>query len=794
MVNRLLFRKLWRDLWHRKGALLALLIIVAIGVGVYVSMAGVYRDLDGSRSRYYRAQRLADFYVDLKRAPEWVTDRVAAMPNVRSVRGRVFFGVRIDLPRLDVPVTGTAISMPVKPVPVLNDVLLRSGSWFSHQDSEEVVLNDAFARENDLRPGTRIKVMLMDKQHDLLVVGTAMSPEFVYLIPADGGMAPDPARFGVMYMPERFLQEACDLDGAYNQLIGLVHDNSDVAVDNTLTLIEESLDAYGVTNTAAARDHPSTRFLHDELRGLKINSTVMPTIFLGVAALVLNVLIGRMVVQQRTIIGTLMALGYPTGSILRHYLSFGAIIGTLGGTTGIILGVYLETVFVKMYRTFFALPEINAHLYPEILATGMAISVLFALAGTVKGVRVAAALQPAEAMRPPPPEKGVHVLPERILPLWRRLPFRWKMITRAVFRNPFRSMVSVLACSVSTALVFTAVSMMATLDYMMGYEFEKVSHQDFTVSLRDPAGRHGPPEIESLPATSFTEPQLAVVCDISNGPYRKRLGVTGLPSGNRLYTPLDKQGRPIGIPTAGLVLAKKVAEILNVQPGDTVRLRPLIARRQEVTAPVVATVDTFFGLSAYADINYLSRLLGEEWSANLILGRWFRGSYKVPFLAKLKERPTVVGISERTRALTQLDEAFGELMGASMGIMVLFAGLIAFGSVLNAALVSLSERRREVGTLRVIGYSTLDTTRIFSGESYLLNVAGIATGLAGGIGLFHLLARAYDTELYRWPVIVYPSRLFLTAILMIVFISAAQLIIYRIIRNMDWLNVMKVKE
>lgn len=794
MVNRLLLRKLWRDLWHRKGALLALLLIVMIGVGVYVSMAGVYRDLDGSRSRYYRAQRIADFYVDLKRAPEWVTDQVAAMPNVRAVRGRVYFGVLVDLPRLDEPITGTAISMPVEPIPVLNDILMRSGTWFSHEDAEEVILNEAFARENGLHPGSRIKVMLMDKQHDLLVVGTAMSPEFVYLISAAGGLAPDPARFGVMYMPERFLQESCDLAGAYNQFIGLVHDDSDVVVDNTLKLIEDSLDAYGVTNTTPARDQASIRFLHDELRGLKINSTVMPAIFLAVAALVLNVLIGRMVVQQRTVIGTLMALGYSSGSIMRHYLSFGAIIGTLGGIAGIGLGRYLQTVFVNMYRTFFALPEINAHFYPEVLASGMGISVLFAIAGTIRGVRVAAALQPAEAMRPPPPEKGVHVLPERIPPLWRRLPFRWKMITRAVFRNPFRSAVSILACSVSTALVFTAVSMMATLDYMMSYEFEKVSHQDFTVALREPQGRRGPPEIESLPATSFTEPQLVVVCDISNGPYRRRLGVTGLPSDNRLYTPLDKEGRPIDIPPAGLVLAKKVAELLNVEPGDNVRLRPLIARRQEVTAPVVGIVDTFFGLSAYADINYLSRLLGEEWSANLILGRSFPGSSKTPFLTKLKERPTVVGISERTRALTQLDEVFGEMMGTSMGIMVLFAGLIAFGSVLNAALVSLSERRREVGTLRVVGYSALDTTRIFSGESYLLNIAGIVTGLVGGIGLFHLIARAYDTELYRWPVIVYPSRMFVTAVLMIVFISVAQLIIYRIIRNMDWLSVLKIKE
>ena len=794
MVNRVLLKKLWRDLIHRKGALSALVLIVMVGIGLFVAMRAVYRDLVGARQRYYRDYRLADFYFDLKRATEWVVDEVAGMPNVRSVRGRVFFGVRVDLPNVDDPISGTAISMPVEPVPVLNDIMMRSGAWFSDEDAREVILNDAFASANGLRPGHRIKVLLLDKEHDMLVVGTAMSPEFVYLMSPDSGMVPDPQRFGVMYAPERFLQEACDLDGAYNQIIGLVHDDTEIAVDNTLLLIQDRFDVYGVTNTTPSRDQPSVRFLSDEIKGLEKSSTIMPSIFCGVAALVLNVLMGRIVVQQRTVIGTLMALGYSSGSILRHYLGFGAIIGLVGGTAGVVFGKLMQGPYLNLYLRFYKLPSTDPGWYPDVLLLGVAVSVLFAVAGTIRGVRTAAKLEPAEAMRPPPPEKGGHVLPEQIPGLWALLPFRWKMITRAIFRNPFRSTVSLVASMISTALVLSAVCMMDCMDYMIAYEFERMSRYDFTVSLRDPQGRNGPPEIGSLPTTAATEPQLLVACDLSNGPYRKRLGVIGLPHGNRLYTPLDENGQPIVVPDTGLVLARKVAEMLEVQPGDRVLLRPLIARRQETVAPVVGIVDTFMGLSAYADISYLSRLLGEEWSANVILGRSFRGSSRTPFLDKLKERPTVLGIGERTRALTQLDETMRKTMGTMLGIMVLFAGLIAFGSVLNAALVSLSERRREVGTLRVIGYTPLDTTRIFSGESYLLNGVGVLLGLVAGVGLLYLLARAYDTELYRFPIVIYPVRHFQTALIMLVFITFAQLIIYRIIRKMDWLSVMKTKE
>jgi len=793
-MNRVLLRKLGRDLRARKGALAALWVIVAIGIGVFTGFASLYRDLDGSRERYYSAYRLADFTVDLKRAPGWAVETAASLPNVREVRGRVDFAVLLDLPTMEEPISGRAISMPGERSPVLNDVLLRSGSWFSDRWAKEVILNDAFARENGLRPGDRVKVVLLDQQHDLLIVGTAMSPEFVYLMPPGAGLAPDPARFGVLYLPEAFLQESCDLDGAFNQLIGTVYDDSPPVLAATLRLIEERLDGYGVTLTTPAADQLSVRFLADELMGLKVTATVMPAIFLGVAALVLNILLGRMIALQRPIIGTLKALGYSSWAITRHYLAYGLIVGFIGGVLGLLFGFWFQGTYVGLYRQFFALPSIEAHFYADILLGGLMLSVLFALLGTVNAVRRAARLEPAEAMRPPPPEKGHKVLPERVPALWRPLPFRWKMILRGVFRNPFRSGVSILASVISTALILSALSMVDALDYLMSYEFEKVSHQDLTVSLRDPVGREAIPEVVSLPTIAYAEPQLSLVCDLSTGPYSKRIGVTGVPAAGRLFTPLDREERPIGVPDSGLVLTRKLAEILHVGLGDTVQLRPLIGLRTPVQAPVMGLVDSFFGLSAYANLGYLSRLIGEEWVANVILSDSFRAAAEPALLEALQERPVVVGITERVRALTRLDESFGQTMGIAISVMVLFAGLIAFGSVLNTALVSLSERRREVGSLRVLGYTPAQVSRIFSGESLLLGGLGILAGLLAGVGLAHFMAYAYNTELYRFPAVIYPSRLVMTSGLMVGFLGLSQLIIYRMIRKMDWLEVLKVKE
>ena len=799
MVNTVLLRKLFRDLYYRKGSLITLVVIVAIGVGCYVGMAGVYRDLVGTKDTYYNKYKIADFYVDLKRVPEWAVDETSELPNVREIRGRVYFQVLIDLPAIEEPISGTAISMPFEQTDVINDIFLRSGAWFSGENEKEVILNEAFARENGLYPGSRIKVMLLDKQHDLLVVGTAMSPEFVFLIsPGSVGLAPDPAKFGVMYLPEKFLQESCDLRGAYNQIIGLAHDNSKTSLTATLDIIERKMEPYGVTNTKLGEDQISVSYLNDEMAGLKVSSKVMPTIFLVVAALVLNVIMGRLVAQQRTIIGTLKALGYSSGFIKRHYLCYGAIIGIMGGVAGIAVGFWIQGAMLELYRQYYPMPNIEQHFYFRILFIGMGISILFAVLGTLKGVGYSAKLEPAEAMRPPPPEKGHKVLPERIGFFWNPLPFRWKMILRAVFRNPFRSSVSVFSCIIATALVFSALSMTDALNYLMNYEYRWVSHQDITVALRDPAGFDTPSEILDLPTISQAESQLVVVCDLKNGPYEKRIGITGLVDNNHLYTPLDKNKKPISVPESGLILSNKLAEILNVSPGDHLIFRPLIGLRREVVAPVIGTVDTFLGLPAYANISYLSRLLGEEWASNTILANQFMSLDDISsdnhFLDDLKKRPKVVGIGERTRAFTQLNETFGKSMGAMISIMVLFAGLIAFGSVLNASLVSLSERQREVGTLRVLGYTPRQVSGIFSGESFLLNIIGILFGLGFGILLAYFMSMAYSTELYRFPAIILPSSLFYTAVIMFVFVSLAQIIIFRLIRKLEWLEVLKVKE
>ncbi|MCC6546248.1 ABC transporter permease [Candidatus Sumerlaeota bacterium] len=793
-MSLILLRKILRDLRARRASLVALVFIMAFGISSFICFLSVYRDTARAKDNYYRQNRLATLIVRMKRAPASVLEEVRGLPNVASARGRISMAAVIGIPRNDSPISGMAISLPAKHTPILNDVVLRAGTWFSRDGNREILVTEEFAKTNGLIPGDHLKVLLMDEQHDFLITGLVSAPEYVYLVPPAGGLAPDPARFGAVYLPERFLQEASDLDGAFNQILISVADDSSGAIHTLEERLKAHLDLYGVLQVAKMIDQPSPQFLNNELENVRKSSTMTPLIFLGAAALILNVLVARLVNQQRGVIGTLKAIGYTSRQVLFHYVGYGVAIGTLGALAGVVLGAIFHNLMLMLYRKIFSIPNIEHHFYPDLFVGAFVICILAAVAGTLKGVRAAARLAPAAAMQPPPPEKGRRIALERIGFIWRRMSFRTRMIMRDIFRNPFRSLVSILVATLAMTMMEGAFCMRDALMFLMRFEYQLVMHNDLSLSLRDPRGRHYDAEEKNLPGVAQTESQLNVPCDLINGNRTRLVSVTGIDGNPTLYTPVDRQERPVPIPASGIILTKKLAEILDVRTGDFITLHPLVGERRKTSVRVEGTIDTYVGLSAYASLPYLSRLIGEEWAANTLLIKNYGSGAPRALIEEVKERPQVTAVGERARALAQFEGTFGKVNATIIGIFVLFAGLIGFGSVLNSSLVSLSERQRAVGTLRVLGYTPGQIAAIFAGESAILYTIGSLIGIYTGTLYVHLLVKVYSSEIFRFPAVIRPERMVQSVIVMTCSMILAQFIVYRLIAKMNWIDVLKVKE
>ena len=791
---KVLDRKLLRELLASKGLILAITSLMAVGVMAFVYMRSAYANLNRAKDDYYRQCRMADFWIDVKKAPISELEALATLPGVSEVRPRIQFYATVDLERIEEPLNGMVLSVPDKQRPMINDLVLKRGSYFTGHRRNEVLVNDSFAEKHGLYPGQWLHLLLNNRREELFIVGTAISSEFVYLV-GPGSLAPDPEHFGVFYLPQSYAEEVFDFDGAANQVVGLLAPEVRDRPDEVLRQAEARLASFGVFSTIPRKEQPSNRFLTDEIAGLGTFAGIMPTIFLAVAALVLNVLMVRLIDQQRAVIGTLKGLGYSDTQIFLHFTKFGGLIGLASGLIGCFLGYEMAGFVTTLYRQFFEFPNLVNYFYPGLSAAGLTISLCCALIGSTHGARAALRLQPAEAMRPRPPVAGGRIWLERFETLWRRLGFGWRMVLRNVVRHRLRTTVGVFSIAMGAGLMTAGFMLREGVKYIIDFQFEQVMRSDVDLTFKDERGVDAVREARRLPGVDVAEPQLDVACEFFHGRFHHKGAISGLADDARLTVPRDMAGHVVRVPPAGVVMTRKLAQLLNVTRGDAIEMEPIKGLRRRVTVPVVEIGDSYIGIAVYANINYLSRLIGEELATSAVqLQVDPSESAKRELFRAMKRLPAVQMYSSRLNTVHNVNETVLKAQAIFIGLLVLFAGVIFLTSLLNTSLIGLAERRREVATLRVLGYTEWQIGGYFLRESLLVTVLGTLLGMPLGYGLCVWVTKRFDTEMFRFPLVGPPSvwiRIWGFALLFALLAHAA---VQRAINRLDWREALNVKE
>ena len=309
---KVLDRKLLRDLSRSKGMLLAVAAIIAVGTGCLVGMLSTYDDLETARLDYYARTRMADFWISLKKAPLTAIEELENIPGVASIRERISFPVIVDLAGVDRPISGLTVSMPETPGDIINNIMVRSGSYFTAGRRNEVIVSEKFAQARKLQPGDSIHLTMNGRREKMFMVGTAISSEHVYIAPP-GSLMASPGDYGIFYIKRSFAEDKFGFNGACNDVAGLLTRDGKRESSLVLEELNRVLAPYGVFSVTPRSQQFSNLTLNAEMGGLKTTATALPIIFLSVAALVLNVLMTRMAEQQRMIVGTLKALGYENG-------------------------------------------------------------------------------------------------------------------------------------------------------------------------------------------------------------------------------------------------------------------------------------------------------------------------------------------------------------------------------------------------------------------------------------------------------------------------------------------------
>jgi putative ABC transport system permease protein len=783
-------RKLLRDLWQMRGQALAISLVIACGIALFVMSLCTLATLRRAQETYYETYRFAHVFAHLKRAPRDVESRLAEIPGVSQVQTRVVEQVTLDVPGLAEPALGRLISIPERTAPHLNQCHLRNGRFPQPGLPGEVLVSEGFAQAHQFVPGDSLRAVINGRKQSLRIVGVALSPEYVYQI-RPGDILPDDRRYGVFWMGEIELAAAFDMRGAFNDVsLALSPGASEWEV---IRRIDRILEPYGGLGAYGRADQASHKFVSNELEELRGMALVVPTIFLLVAAFLLHVVITRLVGTQREQIATLRAFGYTGREVAWHYLKLILLVALIGTVLGTSLGAQLGRHVASMYTRFFHFPVFEFQLEVGVVAQAVLISVGAALAGTLGAIARASRQPPAEAMRPEPPARYRVTLLER-LGLQRWLSPAIRMILRHLEREPMRSLLSILGIALTVAQLILGHFMVDALDYVMDSQFAFAQRQDMSVAFVEPSSSRALAELRRLPGVLNCEPYRSLPVRMRSGPRSRRLAIMGVRPDGRLYRVMDIHRQSVPLPSRGVVLSAKLAEVLSVGLGDRVRVEVLEGRRPIRELPVAGLVDDFSGIAAYMSIEAANRLMDE---GDTISGAFLAvdPDLNLSLFRRLKETPRVAGVTIKRAALDSFRETIAENLLRMRLFNVVFASVIAGGVVYNCARIALAERSRDLATLRVIGFTQGEISLIFLGELALLTFAAIPAGLVMGRGLAFLVIHiAYDTELFRIPLIIgrFTYGFAVTVTLAASLLSG--LVVRRMLDGLDLIAVLKSKE
>ncbi|MCC5881001.1 MAG: ABC transporter permease [Idiomarina sp.] len=728
-----LHRKLGRELLQFAGQIIAIASVIAAGVLVLVITTSNYQSIADSRQQFYQQYRLADLFVYVNRVPQQVLQRVAQLPDVSTVEGRIETLARFEVEGFSDVIQGQLLSVPEHQA-LLNQLHLTQGQLPDSRRFDEVVISQTFADAHNLQLHDTIQAVINGRYQQLQVSGVALSPEFVYQM-GPGDIMPDYERFGTFWMSERALAQAMDMEGAFNHIsVGL---QSAAYPPDTIAALNQLLTPYGSLGAMQRSELPSDMFLNEELDQLRVMSALLPTIFLGVAAFLLAVMMRRLITTQRQTIAVLKAFGYSNGDLMRHYSLFALMVTSIGLLVGVGISLWVAEPVARMYASYFYFPEFIFGLQPRSLLIAALLCLSAAFVGSYQAVADISRQAPAEAMRPPMPTH-YHQGGQQ----WLRLTPVAQMIVRHIRRYPWRSMLSVTGIALSGSLILLGSYMFSAMDEMLDSHYQDSVRMDIEVQLHEPVHRIELANFRQLPGVLALEGfrQHAAIVRVQGREQRVQL----------LGVPTDSSMRPLALPPEGLVATRYLVDYLEVTPGDSIDIELPAARRIHQQRPLVNVVDEALGLGIYASIEYVNRILQED---TLINGVWLRSDpqYQNELQQALRDIPLVSGVTNVRQAHLNIQGYIDDTVLVVMAVLLLLAGSISFAVLYNNARIMLAERQRELATLRVLGFSRAEISIIIYAELAILALLAIPLAWLIGSLFSYALISGLSTELFRVP-------------------------------------------
>jgi putative ABC transport system permease protein len=782
-------RKLLRDIGGMKGQVLVVSLVMACGVAMMIVSQSVILSLERTRDAYYQHYRMPDVFGVVSSAPLSLRNRLSHIHGVATVELRVVKNALLDMEGVQEPVRARLVSLPEAGKHGLNQIYLRRGRLPQAGAQREAVVSEAFAQAHGLQIGDRITAILNGHRDHLDICGIGLSPEFVFEA-APGQTLPDNRHYGVFWLHYHALAAAFNLDGAFNDFCMDLSPGTDP--QEVIEVVDQMLFTYGAPGAYALSDHPSSKRLGDELRIVRALALAYPLVFLCVAAFMVNSVTSRLVRLQREQIAQLKALGYTSWQVGRHYLNYALVIVVVGTALGIFAGWRLGHIMLAVYTQLFHFPELQFLLDQRAMVMALLVSVAAAVLGVAWAVWLAVKLSPAEAMRPEPPADFKPSLLER-LGLTRGAGLVFRMALRNIERRPVQAWFTVLGLALATGLLVLPGALADSVDQLLTYQWNDHYRQNVMIHLRAPASRNTQHDLEHMPGVGLVEPVRGFPARVSHAHHERRLYILGLARNSKLIHPRDTEGRALALPTEGLVISQKLGEVLGVKVGDSIQVQTLEGRCESLEVKVRGFMADFYGMAVYMDIDAVRHLLRESEAMTSAMmsvdsSRWD------DFMREVKTQPKIEFAGVKKNELAAFRASTGQSIGMLRQLFLWLAVIVAFGVVYNSARIALSERGRDLATLRVVGLTKREVAGVLLGELTLLVLVALPLGLVFGSVLASYVISAVSNETVRLPHYI-SSITYANSVLVVLTAAAASFALVAIMLNkLDLVSVLKARE
>lgn len=718
----MLFRKLLRTAWRYKAQFLSMVIMIAIGSGVFLGFNIEWMSIEQDTGAFFEETDYADFRLYAETG--FSTDDLQAVQEIPGVDAATrFLSVRADIAG-----TKQAVALQVSENYTVSTALVMEGEAYD-ESGEGIWLSDQFAEENGYGLGDELTMTYSGVDFCGKIVGLIKCGEMMICTADENQLMPDFSSFGFAYISPKKLEQVLGM--AFYPQINL---RSSLEKADLEEAVKEAL---GRTILVMDKeDHVSYAGAQSEAEEGKTMGAILPVLFLAIAILTMVTTMHRIAANEKTQIGTLKALGFRDRRILRHYTAYGLFIGLLGCGLGIALGYGIAAIVISphgMMSTYFDLPDWSL-VMPGFCWPVMGLTLVFLTLISFLSVKTMLRGTAADALRPYAPKAMKKSVFER-LPGWEHLRFGTKWNVRDVMRHKSRSAMTLLGVVGCMLLLVGGLGMKDTMTEFMRLLDQEISHYTTKVNIAETA-----PNSETAALAEDLEGDWVSSVGVSLAGKTVVLEVYHTP--NDKIRLIDADNRTVDIGSDGVYLCQRLKDIADV--GETIEISPYGS--DETYAVQVA--------------GYLRSVLSET----VVMTDAYADQVGIPYHisaiftdenAKEIENSSLIAGKQEKQAMMDSYDSFMDIMNVMVLVLVLAAVILGIVVLYNLGIMSYVERSRELATLKVLGFRDRQIGRLLISQNVWLTLIGVAVGLPGGVGVLQLLlttlAEEYELKLTLGP-------------------------------------------